>query len=236
MSYITQPSRKDGFGAQYQTLINTILYCKKNNKAFVYTPIKNMEHNYDNDPEFLNKIEELMNITTYKSIHDINCNSIKTDVGSIIRFFDSNINNLTTELKEVKADFWKNKERDCFKNGMYNIAVHVRRPNQNDNRIDGANTPDEFYLTKIQNIRDTHKNKRLCFHIYSQGDISNFHKYCADDTILKINMNLFDTFKEMVGADALIMSRSSFSYIAGVLSDGDIHYQKFWHPPMKHWH
>ena len=48
-------------------------------------------------------------------------------------------------------------------------------------------------------------------------------------------MNIFDTFTEMVAADALIMSRSSFSYSAAVLSDGDIYYQKFWHPPMKHW-
>ena len=38
-----------------------------------------------------------------------------------------------------------------------------------------------------------------------------------DDTILKVNMNIFDTFTEMVGADALIMSRSSFSYSAAVL-------------------
>ena len=32
MTYITQELRKDGFGGQYQTIINTILYCKKNNK------------------------------------------------------------------------------------------------------------------------------------------------------------------------------------------------------------
>lgn len=47
-------------------------------------------------------------------------------------------------------------------------------------------------------------------------------------------MNLFDTFKEMVSANALIITKSSFSYIAGVLLDGDIYYEPFWHPPMKH--
>lgn len=33
MTYITQYLRTDGFGAQYQTILNTILYCKKNNKT-----------------------------------------------------------------------------------------------------------------------------------------------------------------------------------------------------------
>ena len=69
MTYITQQLRTDGFGGQYQTIINTILYCKQNNKLFVYTPIKTMEHNYDNDVLFLQKIEKLMNIKIYKYIN-----------------------------------------------------------------------------------------------------------------------------------------------------------------------
>jgi hypothetical protein len=241
MSFITQPIRKDGFGAQYQTLINTILYCKKNNKTFVYTPIKNMEHNYDNDENFLNNIEELMNIKTYPSINTINEHVIRADIGPLIYYFDKNIENFTLELKELKENFWKNKDKNCFKNNIFNIAVHVRRQNPHDD--DGWEQrkdlipSDKYYLEKIRIIREKYKkDKILQFHIYSQGDISNFDNYKADDTILKINMNLFDTFKEMVSANALIITKSSFSYIAGVLSDGDVYYEPFWHPPMKHWH
>tara|TARA_B100001758_G_scaffold30192_1_gene21553 strand:+ start:707 stop:1423 length:717 start_codon:yes stop_codon:yes gene_type:complete len=237
MTYITQGFRTDGFGGQYQTIINTILYCKKNNKLFVYTPIKKMEHNYENDVLFLQKIEKLMNIKIYKSICEINSNDIKTFCPTkSINFFDKNINNLDTEINEIKKDFWQNKDRNCFKNDCFNIAVHIRRPNPDDNRIMGADTPDKYYLDKINNLRQKYKDKKILFHIYSQGELCNFSKYIANDTILKINMNIFDTFTEMVGADALIMSRSSFSYSAAVLSDGDIYYQKFWHPPMKHWY
>jgi hypothetical protein len=237
MTYITQNLRTDGFGGQYQTIINTILYCKKNNKLFVYTPIKKMEHNYDNDVLFLQKIEKLMNIKIYKSICEINSNDIKTFCATkSINFFDKNINNLDTEINEIKKDFWQNKDRNCFKNDCFNIAVHIRRPNPDDNRIMGVDTPDKYYLDKMNNLRQKYKDKKIMFHIYSQGELSNFSKYIANDTILKINMNIFDTFTEMVGADALIMSRSSFSYSAAVLSDGDIYYQKFWHPPMKHWY
>jgi hypothetical protein len=237
MSYITQELRIDGFGGQYQTIINTILYCKKNNKTFIYKPIKTMDHNYNNDVNFLKKIEELMNINIYKSKCEIDFHKIETySVAESIQFFDANINNLDTYLSEIKKDFWQNKDRNCFKNDCFNIAVHIRRPNPDDNRIMGADTPDEYYLNKINTIREKYKDKKILFHIYSQGELSNFNNYIANDTILKININLFDTFKEIVGADVLIMSRSSLSYTAAILSDGDIYYQQFWHPPMKHWY
>lgn len=234
--YVTQPIRNDGFGAQYQTIINTILYCKKYNKNYVYTPIKNMEHNYDNDKTFLNKAEELMNIKKYKSINDIDTKPIDTNIFQMINFFDNNIDKIAHQLKEVKDDFWQNKDKNVFNNDVFNIAVHIRRFNKHDNRIEGSDTPDEYYLNKINNLRQKYKDKKLLFHIYSQGNIEDFIKYNANDTILKINMNLFDTFKEMVGANALIMSKSSFSYTAAILSDGDIYYLNFWHPPMKHWY
>lgn len=237
MTYIMQQIRIDGFGGQYQTIINTILYCKKNNKTFIYNPIKSIEHNYENDELFLKKIEELMNINIYKSICEIDSHKIETySVFDSIQFFDENINNLDTDLSEIKKDFWQNKDRNCFKNYFFNIAVHIRRPNPDDNRIIGANTPDEYYLNKINTVRKKYKDKKILFHIYSQGELSNFNNYIANDTILKINMNVFDTFKEMVGADVLIMSKSSLSYTAAILSAGEIYYQPFWHPPMKHWY
>ena len=237
MSYITQKLRTDGFGAQYQTIINTILYCKKMDKIFVYTPINSIEHNYDNDSLFLQKVENMMNIKIYKTVYEIEKSNVSTLHGNTaLNFFDKNMNNLDTEISEIKKDFWQNNEKSCFKNDFFNIAVHIRRPNKVDIRLNGSDTPDKYYLDKINNLRQKYKEKKILFHIYSQGELSNFDKYISDDTILKINMNIFDTFTEMVAADALIMSRSSFSYSAAVLSDGDIYYQNFWHPPMKHWY
>ena len=196
-----------------------------------------MEHNYDNDKTFLNKAEELMNIKKYKSINDIDTKPIDTNIFQMINFFDNNIDKIAHQLKEVKDDFWQNKDKNIFNNDVFNIAVHIRRFNKHDNRIEGFRyASEEYYLNKINNLRQKYKDKKLLFHIYSQGNIEDFIKYNANDTILKINMNLFDTFKEMVGANALIMSKSSFSYTAAILSDGDIYYLNFWHPPMKHWY
>ena len=37
----------DGFGSQYQKIIQTYIYCKMNSLPFAYTPLKDVEHNYN---------------------------------------------------------------------------------------------------------------------------------------------------------------------------------------------
>ena len=59
---ITNPSRDDGFGAQYQNVLFTALYCEITNNQFVYTPFKQMEHNYDDAPHFLQEKEKFINL------------------------------------------------------------------------------------------------------------------------------------------------------------------------------
>ena len=62
MIYNTMCDRTDGFGAQFQTIIQSILITECNNQIYLHNKIKTIEHNYDNNPEYLNKIENLMNL------------------------------------------------------------------------------------------------------------------------------------------------------------------------------
>ena len=60
--YYTNISYDDGFGSQYQKIIQTYIYCKMNNLNFAYFPLKYIEHNYNNDEEYSNKLENVMNL------------------------------------------------------------------------------------------------------------------------------------------------------------------------------
>jgi hypothetical protein len=40
----------------------------------------------------------------------------------------------------------------------------------------------------------------------------------------------------MISSDILVMSKSSFSYVAALLHQGLVIYEPFWHRPMGHWH
>jgi 7-cyano-7-deazaguanine synthase in queuosine biosynthesis len=119
--FYTITERNDGFGGQYQTMICCILVAENNGHKYIHTPIKNIEHNYDNDPDFISKVENFMNLkNNYDCINnETNLSEIQIlDIWSIINNFEANINNyLNSEsLKKIKRCFWENKNRNFFNN------------------------------------------------------------------------------------------------------------------------
>jgi len=235
--------QEDGFGAQYQRIIETYLFCKLHNLNFLYSPFTNIEHNYNNDNKFVNNIENFINLKN--NILNTQDKSVKRiDYGSIVMKFINNNIDLCYKgqhLEFIKKCFWENKDKNVFKNNKLNVAIHIRRINKHDallghdNNIGGRATNDSYYLNIINIIRNKYINEDLQFHIYSQGYEQNFEIFKAPDTILHLNEELPLTFIGMVGADILVTSASSLSYTAALLSDGIIYYKTFWHNPRKEW-
>jgi hypothetical protein len=236
--FYTHETRTDGFGAQYQGIITTILYCKEHNLNYIYSPLQYVEHNYENDTNYKYKLENLMNLK----------DNIKTDCltsprellfGNIRQMFESNIDHYCNSdaMKLIKDCFWLNKERDHFQNNKINIAVQIRRENSHDNRNAGdrASTPNTYYKKIMNKIRDEYTDTEILFHIYSQGQAESFHELVGGDTQFHLNEEITSTFIGMVAADILILSPSSFSYVAGLLSDGKVYYKNFWHHKKKEW-
>ena len=62
-----------------------------------------------------------------------------------------------------------------------------------------------------------------------------FKDFENEDTVLYLDHDLIESFFGMVSADIFIMSPSSFSYSAALISDGEIYYKPFWHAPKKSW-
>lgn len=235
MKYITSAKRLDGFGAQVQNIINTILYAELHGYTYVYNPITSMEHNIYNDKEFLNIAEDTMNLKDYYAGDVKTAEVVDTNIYEEV---ERNIDRLceSESMRKIKELYWENKPVDHFKNQRFNIAVHIRRYNSVDRRPDGTDTPDDYYLYLIKRLREKYADKDPLFHIYSQGipDIQ-FYMYKSHDTVFHINEDMFDTFNAFVAADVLVTSASSFSYVAGLLSDGDVYYHVFWHKPKKSW-
>lgn len=235
MEKYSNPIRSDGFGAQLQNIIWTYILCKMNNYEYYYLPFSKVEHNYDNDINFVKNIEDFLNFKKQFNLSNTNINQVPSHI--CYNYIEKNIfsQNYEKYLNEFKDIFYKDKELNYFKNNKINVAVHIRRPNKHDNRIQGADTPDDYYLTIIKKIKEKYFDKKLIFHIYSQGDLENFKIYENTNTILHINENILDTLKGMIFSDILVTSASSFSYSAALLSNGEIYYKQFWHPPMNNW-
>ena len=149
---------------------------------------------------------------------------------NIQHLFDKYLN--SKSFLKYKNLFYSDKSSP-YNKAHTHVAVHVRRHNKEDNRIEGTNTPDEYYINIINNIRLKYSNCK--FHIYSQGNISNFSSFIADDTVLHLDEDVLDTFNGLVFADILVTSASSFSYVAAMLTNGLVYYKTFWHTPSKNW-
>jgi hypothetical protein len=244
MSVYTTIKSTDGFGAQYQKFIQTYIFCKLHGYSFVYRPFNEMEHNYNSDPEFTKKLEDVINV--YNNLPHVNNNDnvIEMDYFKIVRgWYDKRYTeNLdiacnSEHMSFIKKCFWENKDRNVYKNNKKNVAVHVRRSNPHDKGLAGERitTPDEYYLNIMNYIRQKYQGSDLQFHIYSQGKEEEFVKYKKDDVILHIDEDIDVSFVCMVGADILVTSPSSLSYVAALISDGEIYFKEFWHKPRNTW-
>jgi hypothetical protein len=258
--YITNDCLGDGFGSQYQYLLELILMCYKNGYNFVYTPLHKIEHNYNNDPDFYNKMEYLMNIkSSFQNINNVS-NETKSNIiiaqqGNVKSDFDKNISHFVHEeyIEKIRCMFWENKQdrKNPFNNGKINIAVHFRRYNTFDdkhydrNHYNGRFDGKEYFMKVMNKIRNTYKNQSIQFHLYTQKNVLEYYHeeskdniedyFKADDVEFHIDTNICDSFIEMVAADILVTSASSLSYSAGLLNKGIVYYRPFWHKPLRHW-
>ena len=223
---VTNPKRSDGFGAQFQTIIASVIYAELTGQEYVYTPFKQMEHNYDHDPGYMEKKEWLINFIG------------NFEIKGLIDFFEANLLKCANSdaLRKIKSIFRANKARDnYFNNENLNIVVHMRRPNSHDSRTGGTDTPEATFLTIIEKLRVVYGSEDPLFHIHSQGNIENFKAFNAPDIVLHLNESVEDSFCAMVLADVLVAGASSFSYTAGILAEGTVYYTPFWHEPLPHW-
>lgn len=245
--YVTSKPRTDGFGAQFQNIIVDILFTYNNTKyQYVFPDIKSFEHNYTRDSGFTERLIRYMNLRDYFPNKGYNTLNYYKPT-STYRYVENNLTQLlkSQTMNTIKTNFYADK-KTYFDTHYHNVAVHVRRLNSDDSRLDGTETPDSYYIGIMKTIRDTHpvNGKPLMFHIYSQTrsaeDNENFMKLYNpgdDDDRIKfyLDTDTLHTFHGMVFADTLVCSRSSFSYCAALLTNGVVYYNPFWHKPADFW-
>lgn len=229
---VTNPGRRDGFGCQFFFIISAATYAELNHHTFRYAKFVAIDHNYQNDPEFLQKKEDLINfVGNFELAKNCSCPEEVTHFSYLASNLNKCVN--TAVFKKIKRVFRENKNRDnFFDENKFHIAITIRRPNQHDVSSYLTSYPkfkyliDETYLNIIDQLRQKYASYPLVFHLYSVGDVEEFRTiFNAPDIMLHINDSIENTFSSMVFADALVtFPRSAFSYTAALLSDGTIYH------------
>jgi FkbM family methyltransferase len=246
MQRVTQSYRTDGFGAQFQSLLWTLLWAENNEKIFTYSDVGHIDLISNSgtikDTEFENTLDEALD---YMSIRQ-NYPRADSGVESIpytlaYSFVEANIDTVfnSASFHRFKEFFYLSKNSP-FDTSYTHVAVHIRKlgnfERENNRFRPGTHdVPNTYYLDMMNRVRSEHSGKKLKFHIYSQGSVSDFAELASDDTIFHLNEKVLDTFTQLIFADILVTCRSSFSYMAALLSNNVVYYTPFWHTPLRQW-
>jgi hypothetical protein len=239
--YFTSEERVDGFGSQFQTLLHMIYYAAANNAEYIHIPIRTMEHNYSDDPLYVKSLEEFMCIRLFKHIDEIDphISTIRHISNEECRhYFQQSVDTAMSHssLSLYKSAFWRTITNTHYNPNKYNIALHIRRGDvQSTNSNRDRYTSNEVYLETMKYLLETYSDNDIQFHIYSEGSIHEFDCFQSENTVLHLNEDVRTTFIGLITSQVLVQSKSSFSYVAGLLSNGTVYHIPFWHPPESSW-
>ena len=186
----------EGVGAQYQRIVSLLSIAKRHNLKYIHIPIK-IGHNYNNDPEWDKKWDNMFNIKKlsdnidystiknkiYKnspnSFNELleNNHSTLTFYSNSFNIFDNNpdyyLSNIQTDLINAYDENNLNKKL-IYDKTKTSIAIHIRVFNQNDDDINYNdymnNTGVRFYMTSDSYLHLIENLKEK----YSNSDIHIF--------------------------------------------------------------
>jgi len=244
----TQVAEAGGFGSQYQNIIQTWIYAAWNGQSFCVTPVTYMAHNYDGHHLFLREVNELLDLPSLpaRQFYCLFVESCQPKAEGNMNFITNKKKWFDDFIKEKEhADFAKlhlqsigrgKKQRFLQKpSGSKRAAVHVRRENSHDTEHGTRVLDDRTYCYVMRLVQAAHPG--VTFLIHSQGERESFDLFLNDPRIsLNLNGALNSTFTEMILADVLVMAKSSLSYAAGLLSEGEVWGPDlFWHTFPYYW-
>ncbi|WP_281764291.1 O-fucosyltransferase family protein [Neptunitalea lumnitzerae] len=152
-------------------------------------------------------------------------------------------------IKDIQNKFFnapaRAEDKLIFDDNNYNIAIHVRR---GDIMTDPSNPnlamryiSNDYFEKVLSNVLHhvVKTNKPVHIYFFSQGKVSDFQEFEKFENLhWCLDMGAKDSFLHMVYADALITSKSSFSYKPALLNKGiKVCPENFWHsyPKSKDW-
>ena len=124
------------------------------------------------------------------------------------------------------------------------IALHIRRGDIVSKggvalkHFESRYLPNSYYIKVLKKVLiDVESECNIC--IYSQGKSNDFQEIInsfGQDICLKLDISAEEAFLDMVNADYLITSLSSFSYKAALFSSAKVYCpDTFWHIAPKEW-
>lgn len=220
--YTIHPPSYDGFGAQYHAILSGIAYSASNNLIYVHTPLRQIAHGGN-----VKQLNEFIGIEA-GTAPDMNP-MIETH-SEEVHFSERPSKYYTPEVIKTIRDYYYSSPKPIIEQN--DIAVHIRRGDviAGDAKRYTTNQEYKAILDTLQKEYPTYK-----ITIHSQGNLNDFSELLGENISCKLNEDIRVTFHSLVTAKVLVLAKSSLSYSAGILNEGTVYYQEFWHKPLNGW-
>ncbi|AGK56524.1 hypothetical protein HYPDE_24193 [Hyphomicrobium denitrificans 1NES1] len=117
------------------------------------------------------------------------------------------------------------------------VAVHVRRGDVGVSKNAFRFTPNNTIARTIEYLHGVLEEigVNAIFQVHSQGCASDFAEFSKIGCELYLDSDAIWTMEKLVASDILIMSKSSFSYVAALINRGVKIYEPTFNPPLSTW-
>lgn len=245
---LTCLGKTDGGGSQVLSIVGVAAFAEYFGAEFVHTPLSYVEHCPTDEKmeHFCANWETVVNLFGFKkaageefvhyAVNDFLVDFLLfTTRGKFISL--GNVHYITDTHPEVYESLDLLVERGSKIEGdseTKNLFVHVRR---GDVKHDGQNsfrfTSDSAIRRNIEYVREL-AGDRLRVHIVTENPDADFRKKFEDCEIVD-DEDPAKVLLLLAKANFLIMAKSQFSYLAALVSKGDIFYEPYWQGPMLEW-
>jgi hypothetical protein len=258
--YITCSGKRDGAGAQALAIMSTMVFAEIMHIKYIHTPFAMLQHNYENDVDWEKKWENFFNLgkgelkigdnllnisreiplgeSPLKIRKQTNTLFVVRHCHDYVDMFPNKYFRLKNKLVEKYYASSKSGYGLHYEPNKVNVAIHLRRGDVNDkNQFRDKFTENRFVVDVLSKILEIFAlqgvESSIC--IYSIGEMAEFKELEKLNLKFFLNISPFTTFHNLVCADVLIMSKSTFSYSAALLSNGIVFYESFRHQPLNSW-
>lgn len=258
-SYVTCFQRDDGAGAQISARISAMIFARLTGARYAHTPLREVAHapaglspagwaaeweSFFNlgagHPAAADLIEAgyatrhlrkpQRELLARHTVHDVpHCHKItdrRPDAWAA----------LAPELRRA-YDATPKPALEGFSPGSLNVALHVRRGDVGSaGRFSERFTGDDDVLAFHDALRARLADwPDVKMRLFSQGDPADFRAFAERGIELHLDEDVFTTFHHLVRADVLLVAKSSFSYLAGVIGGNICFIDRLGHPPLPDW-
>ena len=232
--------RGDGAGAQVQAKMSALCLAKAYGLTYVHEPFRRIEHTEGHPDEWAASWERMFNLG-YGEASAASCQLPRVGIEDFManrRWWSSscllstpNFTAFTDRTPDAYLDIAQQLRAKYAlgaparsRSRVLEVCVHLRRGDvsSNDPETAGRLTRSDAMANSIAQVSTMLQalGGMSRVRLFSQGSERDFAVFRDLGCELCLDLSALATFRELVAADVLIMSKSSFSYVAAILNDG----------------